>query len=100
MKCSNINLALPRFIFFEPTEVDKIESLEYDPIAMAAVKSIPEAYTIYDKILVNTGSSLTLQQLFTYLADTYKISIILVAAGTYGLYNSLLAGNPHKDRLD
>ena len=60
MKNSNINLAIPRFLFFEPTEVNKIESQEYDPITMTAIKSIPEGYTKYDKILVGAGSSLTL----------------------------------------
>lgn len=55
-----INLALPLFLFSEPTEVNKIKSVEYDPIAMCGVKSIPEGYTIYDKTLVDKGS-LTLQ---------------------------------------
>lgn len=55
-----INLALPLFLFSEPTEVGKIKSKDYDPISMSAVKSIPEGYTIYDKTLINEGS-LTIQ---------------------------------------
>lgn len=51
-----INLALPLFLFSEPTEVGKIKSKDYDPISMSAVKAIPEGYTIYDKTLVNKGS--------------------------------------------
>ena len=51
-----INLALPLFLFSEPTEVGKIKSKDYDPISMCAVKSIPEAYTIFDKTLIDMGS--------------------------------------------
>lgn len=50
-----INLALPLFLFSEPTEVNKIKSKDYDPISMCAVKSIPEGYTIYDKTIVDQG---------------------------------------------
>ena len=50
-----INLALPLFLFSEPTEVTKIISKDYDPISMCAVKSIPEGYTIYDKTVVDKG---------------------------------------------
>lgn len=48
-----INLALPLFLFSEPTEVNKIKSKDYDPISMCAVKSIPEDYTIFDKTIVD-----------------------------------------------
>ena len=48
-----INLALPLFVFSEPTEVNKTKSKEYDPIMCGPVKAIPEGYTIYDKIVVN-----------------------------------------------
>jgi len=47
-----INLALPLFVFSEPTEVNKIKSKEWDPILACKVKAIPEGYTIYDKIVV------------------------------------------------
>ena len=56
MKNSFINLALPLFVFSEPIPVGKITSKDYDPIAMCAVKSIPEDYTIYDKVVVDIGS--------------------------------------------
>ena len=56
MKNSFINLALPLFVFSEPEEVIKIKSKDYDPIAMSKLKSIPEDYTIYDKIIVSIGS--------------------------------------------
>jgi ubiquitin-activating enzyme E1 len=47
-----INLALPLFVFSEPTEVNKIKSKEWDPILACKVKAIPEGYTIYDKVVV------------------------------------------------
>ena len=56
MKNSFINLALPLFVFSEPTPVDKIKSKDYDPVAMCKLKSIPEGYTIYDKTIVDMGS--------------------------------------------
>jgi ubiquitin-activating enzyme E1 len=55
-----INLALPLFLFSEPTEVTKIKSVDYDPISLCGVKSIPEGYTIFNKTVVDKGS-LTLQ---------------------------------------
>jgi len=98
MKNSFINLALPLFVFSEPTEVGKIESKDYDPIAMCKLKSIPEGYTIYDKTIVDVGS-ITFQQFFDYLDETYKIEIVLVAAGKFALYNAFLPGNKHGPRL-
>ena len=74
VKNSFINLALPLFVFSEPTEVGKIKSKDYDPISMCAVKSIPEGYTCYDKTIVNEGS-LTVKGLFEYLEKTYNIEI-------------------------
>jgi len=47
-----INLALPLFVFSEPTEANKIKSKELDPILGCPVKAIPEGYTIYDKTVV------------------------------------------------
>jgi len=80
VKNSFINLALPLFVFSEPSEVNKIKSKDYDPIAMSATKSIPEGYTIYDKTLVDQGS-LTFQELFDHLEKTYEIEVQLVSCG-------------------
>lgn len=96
---SFINLALPMFLFTEPTEVNKIKSKDYDPISMCQTKSIPEGYTIYDKTLVDIGS-ITLKEMFDYLEKNLNIEITLVACGQYALYNAYLPGNKHKDRLN
>jgi ubiquitin-activating enzyme E1 len=93
-----INLALPLFLFSEPTEVNKIKGKEYDPISMCATKCIPEGYTIYDKTVVDEGS-LTLSELFEYMQKKYNIEITLVSAGNFALYNAYLPGNKHNDRL-
>lgn len=47
-----INLALPLFVFSEPTPVNKTKSKDYDPIVAGPIKAIPEGYTIYDKIVI------------------------------------------------
>ena len=47
-----INLALPLFVFSEPTPANKTTSKEYDPIMMGPIKAIPEGYTIYEKIVI------------------------------------------------
>ena len=47
------NLALPLFLFTEPTEVNKNKSKDYDVVMMGPIKAIPEGYTIYDKIVIN-----------------------------------------------
>merc|ERR1719265_1995361 len=94
-----INLALPLFLFSEPTEVGKIKSKDYDPISMSAVKAIPEGYTIYDKTLINQGS-LTVKQLFDHLDATYGVEVVLVSSGRFSLYNAYLPGNKHAPRLE
>ena len=94
-----INLALPLFLFSEPTEVTKIKSVDYDPISLCGVKSIPEGYTIFNKTVVDKGS-LTLQQLFDHLEKEYNIEVTLVSCGNLALYNAYLPGNKHKPRLE
>jgi ubiquitin-activating enzyme E1 len=98
VKNSFINLALPLFLFSEPSEVNKIKSKDYDPIAMSAVKSIPEGFTIYDKTVVDIGS-LTTQELFDYLKKTFNIEIDLLTAGSFALFNRYLPKNKHGPRL-
>ena len=57
-----INLALPLFVFSEPTEVNKTKSKDWDPILQCKVQAIPEGWTIYDKVVVE--GPLTFQQFF------------------------------------
>jgi ubiquitin-activating enzyme E1 len=45
-------LALPLFVFSEPTPANKNKSKDYDPIMMGPIKAIPEDFTIYEKIVV------------------------------------------------
>lgn len=94
-----VNLALPLFLFSEPSEVNKIKSKDYDPISMCATKSIPEGYTIYDKTHVKKGS-LTFQQLFDHLKAEIGIDVSLVSSGQFSLYNSWLPGGKHAARLN
>jgi ubiquitin-activating enzyme E1 len=61
-----INLALPLFLFSEPSEVNKIKDKDYDPISMAATKVVPGEFTIYDKITLNEGS-MTLQAMIDHI---------------------------------
>jgi len=90
-------LALPLFVFSEPTPANQTKSKEYDPIMMGKVKAIPENYTIYDKVVVN--GPLTFQQLFDHLRETYGVEITLVSSGQVALYNGYLPGNKHAVRL-
>jgi len=93
-----INLAIPLFLFSEPTEVNKIKSKDFDPITLCATRSIPKDYTIFDKTVIDRGS-ITFQELFDYLKETYKIDVTLASCGKYSLYNGYLPGNKNKDRL-
>lgn len=96
VKNSFINLALPLFVFSEPSEVNKIKSKEYDPILMSAVKSIPDPYTIYDKNVIDAGS-LTVQELIEYMDKTFNVDMTSCAAGDRVLYFSFEPR--HQNRL-
>lgn len=92
-----INLALPLFVFSEPIPANKTKSKEYDPILMGKVISIPEDYTIYDKIEVQ--GPMTFQQLFDDLKTRFGVSITLVSCGKIALFNAYLPGKKHDARL-
>ena len=93
-----INLALPIFLFSEPTEVNKITGKDYDPISMCATKTVPGDFTIFDKITINEGS-LTVQELFDHLKEKYEVDISLLTTGKFSLYNAYLPGGKNADRL-
>lgn len=98
VKNSFINLALPLFVFSEPTEVGKKKDKDYDPISMSAVKCVPESFTVFDKVVVNEGP-MTFQELFDYLTKKFNIEIQLVSHDKFTLYNQFLPGNKHGPRL-
>lgn len=91
-----INLALPLFVFSEPTPANKTKSKEYDPILMGKVKAIPEGYTIYDKVVID--GPLTFDQFFALMKERYNIDITLVSSGKVALFNGYLPGNKHAVR--
>ena len=93
-----INLALPMFLFSEPTEVNKIKGKEYDPISMCATKTVPDDFTIYDKIVIDQGS-LTLQELFDHLKEKYSVEISIVTTGQFSLYNAYLPKSNPTEKL-
>jgi len=98
VKNSFINLALPLFVFSEPTEVGKHKDKDYDPISMSAVKCVPPDWTVWNKVVINEGP-LTFQEMFDYLEKTYNIEIQLVSFDKYTLYNGFLPGNKHAVRM-
>lgn len=91
-----INLALPLFVFSEPTPVNKTKSKDYDPIVAGPIKAIPEGYTIYDKVVVDGPK--TFQQLFDEMKAKFNIDITLVSCGKMALYNAYLPGKKHEPR--
>merc|ERR1711976_75795 len=98
VKNSFINLALPLFVFSEPTEVGKKKDKDYDPISMSAVKAVPSEFTVYDKVVVNEGP-LTFKELFDYLEKKYDVEIQLVSMDKFTLFNQFLPGNKHAARM-
>jgi ubiquitin-activating enzyme E1 len=91
-----INLALPLFVFSEPTEANKVKSKEFDPILCCPVKAIPEGYTIYDKITVE--GPMTFQQFFDHMKERFNIDVTLLSSGRIALFNAYLPGKKHEPR--
>ena len=99
VKNSFINLALPTFLFSEPAEVKKIKGQEYDYITMCGTKCIPENQTIFSKIVIDEGKSLTIKEFIAYMDTKYGVEVSMITAGQAGIYTSFPPGK-NADRLD
>eukprot|EP01105_Mastigella_eilhardi_P027953 TRINITY_DN890_c0_g1_i1.p1 TRINITY_DN890_c0_g1~~TRINITY_DN890_c0_g1_i1.p1 ORF type:complete len:1097 (-),score=334.49 TRINITY_DN890_c0_g1_i1:94-3342(-) len=65
--CSaNVNLALSDYNLFEPDNPLRAKA-EYDPIEMDNVEPWPAGFTVWDKIVIDLGADVTLQQLIAAL---------------------------------
>ena len=92
------NLALPLFLVQEPDPVKKTKGKEYDVVAMGPVKAIPEDFTIYDKIVVDTGASLTVDEFIASLKESHKIDVTYIGDEKTVLYNMYAPGQKHEGR--
>lgn len=92
-----INLALPLFVFSEPTPPNQTKSKDWDPILQGKIKAIPEGFTIYHKIVLD--GPLTIQQIVDHFKEKYSVEITLISAGQVVLFNAYLPGNKHAARL-
>lgn len=93
-----INLAVSLFLFSEPDEVKRNKSKDYDPVMCGPIKAIPEGYTCYDKVTVNSGS-LTFQQFLDHFKNTMNLDVSMVTCGNVALYNAYMPGGKHALRL-
>ena len=63
MRAANANLALPVSLsFFEPDDPIKAKP-EFDEIQGCEIRPVPEGFTVWDKVKINHGKSLTLKEL-------------------------------------
>jgi ubiquitin-activating enzyme E1 len=91
-----INLALPMFLFSEPEEVKKTKSVEMDMEMGCPVVAMPEGFTKYDKICID--SSMTINQFVAHFKEKDNIDVSGIGCGkimVYGAYDKR-----HKDRAD
>lgn len=93
-----INLAANIFVFTEPNPPKPHVDEEMNIIMGGPIKAIPPNWTIWDTIELNQGS-LTIQELFNWLKETYKVDTSMLSVGTLALYNGYLPKGKHNDRL-
>lgn len=93
-----INLAVSLFLFSEPDDVKRTKSKEYDPVMCGPIRAIPEGYTCYDKITVNSGS-MSFQEFMDHFKNTMNLDVSMVTCGNVALYNAYMPGGKHAARL-
>lgn len=93
-----INLAVSLFVFTEPTPPKKHKDEEFNVIFGGPLKALPADWSIWDTIELNKGS-LTIQQMFDWLAEEYKLETSMLSVGNLALYNEYLPGKKHAPRL-
>lgn len=92
-----INLAISLYVIQDPDEVKKIKSVEYDPIMMGPIVSIPENHTNYDKVVIK--GPMTMGQVFEKVKADYGVTATMASTADIVLYNLYLPGNKHAPRL-
>ncbi|CAD7968967.1 unnamed protein product [Amoebophrya sp. A120] len=90
-----VNLALPLFVLSEPSEPIRVKSRDMDPILAGPVRAIPEGFTSWDKVIVDSGD-ITLKKLIDTIQDRYGCDIVILSSGNACLYNAFLPS--HKKR--
>jgi ubiquitin-activating enzyme E1 len=88
------NLAIPLWIFSEPSPPIKNTDKDYDPIMMGPVKAVPSGWTNWDKIDIEGPK--TLQEIFDYVKEKYGVSLSIVTIGDTMIFTS---GMTSKERL-
>ena len=68
-----MNLALPMWLFTEPSPPNNNKDKDYDPILLGPIKAIPPNFTVCDK--VDVKGPLTVQGFINEITETYKVVV-------------------------
>jgi hypothetical protein len=66
---------------------------------MCGTKCIPENQTIFSKIVIDEGKSLTIKEFIAYMDTKYGVEVSMITARQAGIYTSFPPGK-NADRLD
>ena len=97
-----MNLALPLWLFTEPSPPNQNKDKDYDPILLGPIKAIPSGFliiilhnkfivcflsgfTVWNKITIK--GPLTVQGFMGEITKTYNVTISIISAGKVSLYN-------------
>ena len=86
IKNAFLNLAVPSLQLSEPGPAPKIKLTENLTV------------TLWDKWEVNLGKDITIEKLFKYLENTYKLKPVDVLYGPKIIYSSLIMDKPGKEQ--